>query len=174
MWYSEDHLLPFLGLFYNHICSTVLAKERAAKEPARQNPAFQAKEIVNQRTSKQNARKDPFILECERIKQKQSRQRKLEEMSGLDVHVPNNKCKSVKDDNLHDQSYKIFNQKGFKSIKECIKQFHSDIAVGPLFLSTCCHQTWFRKSVSMLKKTHIPVQSKRLYCIKFASVHSEE
>ena len=69
---------------------------------------------MNQRTSKQNARKDPFILECERIKQQQSRQRKrkLEEMSALDVHVPNKKCKSVKEDNLHDQSYKIFNQKG--------------------------------------------------------------
>ena len=131
---------------------------------------------MNQRTSKQNARKDPFILECERIKQQESRQRKrkLEEMSALDVHVPNKKCKSVKEDNLHDQSYKIFNQKGFKSIKDCIKQFHSDIAVGPLFVCTCCHHTWFRKSVSMLKKTHIPALSKRLYCTKFASVHNEE
>ena len=62
------------------------------------------------------------------------------------------KCKGVKDDNLHDQSYKIFNQKRFKSIKECIKQFHSDIAVGPLFVCTCCYQTWFRKSVSMSKR----------------------
>ena len=26
----------------------------------------------------------------------------------------------------------------------------------------------------MLKKTHIPAQSKRLYCTKFASVHNEE
>ena len=76
---------------------------------------------MNQRTSKQNARKDQFILECERIKQEQSRQRKrkLEEMSRLDVP------------NKNDQSYTIFNQKAFKSIKECIKHFHSDIAVGP-------------------------------------------
>ena len=97
---------------------------------------------------------------------KVGRENFLEEMAGLDVHVPNKKCKSVKDDNLHDQSYKIFYQKGFNSIKECIKQFHSDIAVGPLFVCTCCHQTWFRKNASMLKKTHIPVQSKRLYCTK--------
>ena len=53
---------------------------------------------------------------------------------------------------MHDQSYKIFNQKVFKSIKECLEEFHSDIAVGPLFVCTCCHQTWFRKSVSLLKK----------------------
>ena len=146
------------------------------KGVCKRNPAFQAKEIVNQRISKQNARKDPFILECERIKKLQNRQRKrkLEEMSGLDVQAPNKNVKSIKDDNLHDQSYKIFNRKGFKSIKECIKQFHSDIAVGPLFVCTCCHQTWFRKRVSMLKKTHIPAQSKRIYCTKFASVHNEE
>ena len=123
---------------------------------------------MNQRTSKQNARKDPFILECERIKQQQSRQRKrkLEEMSGLDV--PYKKCKSVKEDNLHDQSYKIFNQKGFKSIKECIKQFHSDIAVGPLFVCTCCHQTWFRKSVSMLK---IPTSQHRVKDFTAQNLH---
>ena len=35
----------------------------------------------------------------------------------------------------------------FKGIKESIKQFHSSIAVGPLFVCTCCHQTWFRKGV---------------------------
>ena len=33
---------------------------------------------------------------------------------------------------------------------------------------------WFRKSVSMLKTKHIPAESKRLYCTKFASVHNEE
>ena len=122
-----------------------------------------------------SGRKDPFELEYERIKQQQNRQqkRKLEEMSALDV--ANKKCKSVKEGNLHDhQSYRIPDQKGFKSIKGYITQFHSNIAVGPVFVCTCCHQTWFRKSVSMLKNTHIPAQSKRLYCTKFASVHNEE
>ena len=143
--------------------------------PREKNPAFKAKEIQCQRTSKQNARKDPFVLECERIKQQQNRQhkRKPEEMSALDE--ANKKCKSVNEDNLHDhQSYRISDQKGFKSIKECITQFHSNIAVGPIFVYTCCHQTWFRKSVSMLKNTHIPGQNKRLYRTKFASLHNEE
>ena len=81
----------------------------------------------------------------------------------------------MKEGNLHDhQPYRISDQKGFKSIKECITQFHSNIAVEPVFVCTCCHQTWLRKSVSMLKNTHIPAQSKRFYCTKFASVHNEE
>ena len=39
---------------------------------------------------------------------------------------------------------------------------------------SCCHQTWFRKSVSVLKNTHIPAESKRLHCTEFTSVGNEE
>ena len=38
----------------------------------------------------------------------------------------------------------------------------------------CTCFTWFRKSVSMLKNTHIRVQSRRLYCAKFTSVNDKE
>ena len=126
-----------------------------------------------QRVSKQNARKQLFVLECERIKQQQKRQqtRKSKEVSKLDN--PSKISKNVKG-NLHDhKSYKS-EQKGFQTIEECIKELHSSIAVEPLYVRTCCHHTWFRKCVSMLKNTHIPVQSKRLYCIKFTSVNDEE
>ena len=60
-----------------------------------------------------------------------------------------------------------------RDIKECIKQFHSSIAVGPLFVCTCCHQTWFRKGVCMLKNINLP-KSSRLYLTKFTSVNDEE
>ena len=126
-----------------------------------------------QRVSKQNARKQPFVLVCERIKQQQKRQqkRKAKEVSELDN--PSKISKNVKG-NLHDhKSYKS-EQKVFKTIEECIKEFHSSIAVGPLHVCSCDHQTWFRKRISMLKNIHIPVQSKRLYCTKFTSVNDEE
>ena len=58
----------------------------------------------------------------------------------------------------HDTDSSLKNcQKDLKSIEESIKQFHSDIPIGPLYVCSCCHQTWLRKSVSMLKNTHIPV-----------------
>ena len=60
-----------------------------------------------------------------------------------------------------------------RDIKECIKQFHSSIPVGPLFVCTCCHQTWFRKGVCMLKNINLP-KSSRLYLTKFTSVNDEE
>ena len=55
-----------------------------------------------------------------------------------------------------------------------IKQFHANIAIGPLYVCTCLHQTWFRKSDSILKNTNIPAQSRRLYCTNFTSVNNEE
>ena len=93
------------------------------------------KELVNQRVSKQNARKKPFVLGCERIKKHQHRQQKpkLEEMSAFDNS--NKRCNRVVDNSHSHKSYKSFDQEGFKSTEECIKQFHSNIAVGPL----CAH-----------------------------------
>ena len=73
---------------------------------------------------------------------------------------------------LDDQSYEK-KDNVFKDIKECIKQFHSSIAVGPSFVCTCCHQTWFRKSVCMLKNISLSTSS-RLHCTKFISVNDEE
>ena len=90
-------------------------------------------------------------------------------MSGLDVHVPNKKSKRVKDDNMHGQSYKIFSQKEFKSIKECIKQFHSDIAVGPLFVCICCHQTsvlCYKRSTSQHRVKNFTAQNLHLFIMK--------
>ena len=71
-----------------------------------------------------------------------------------------------------DQSYEM-KHNVFKDIKECIKQLHSSIAVGPLFVCTCCHQTWFRKSVCMLKNISLSTSS-RLHCTKLISVNDEE
>ena len=73
---------------------------------------------------------------------------------------------------LDDQSYEK-KDNVFKDIKECIKQFHSSIAVGPLFVCTCCHQTWFRKSVCIFKNISLSTSS-RLNCTKFISVNDEE
>ena len=142
-----------------------------SKQRARQDPLFQSNEAIYQRISKQNARKRPLVLESERIKQQQKRQQKqnLNERSVL-----NNKNSLNVEEASHSQmSYKS-KKKGFKTIDDCIKEFHSSISVGPLYVCTCCHQTWFRKSVSMLKNTHIPKENRRLYCTKFTSVNDEE
>ena len=84
-----------------------------------------------------------------------TRNEKFNDMSG--INVPSRRCKRDNDTSLHETI-----QEDFKTIEKSIKQFHAHIAIGPLYVCTCCHQTWFRKSVSMLKNTPIPAQSRRL------------
>ena len=142
-------------------------KERESKQLARRNPGFRAKETVYQKESKRKARENPYFLECERIKKQQLRQekRKFNDDSGIDV--PRKRCK-------HDTDTMPKSHQKDLTIEESIKQFHSDIAIGPLYVCSCCHQTWFRKSVSMLKNTHFSAESKRLHCTDFTSVGNEE
>ena len=142
--------------------------QRKSKQLARENQAFIEKENVYQNASKKRARENPYVLECERIRKQQIRQekRKINEIS--EVNVPRKRFKHDTDTLPKGQ------QKDFKTIQESIKQFHSNIAIGPLYVCSCCHQTWFRKSVSMLKKTHISAESRRLHCTNFTSVGNEE
>ena len=139
-----------------------------SKQSARENQNFNAKERIYQKASKQKPRENPYFLECERIKKQQVRQekRKFEDNSG--INVPRKRCKHDTDSVPKPQ------RKDFENIENAIKQFHSDISIWPLYVCSCCHQTWFRKSVSMLKNTHIPAESKQQHCTIFISVNNKE
>ena len=164
-------------------------KERESKQFFREDPVFKAKEIVYQKNSKQRARENhtfkeqekecqnqskkrarenPYVLECERIKKQQIRKEKRKINNDLEITFPRKKIKH--DIDLLPKKF----QKNFETVEESIKRFHSDISFGPIYVCSCCHQTWFRKSVSMLKNTHIPAESKRLHCTEFTSVGNEE
>ena len=148
--------------------------QRASKQKARKCLSFIIKETKYQRTSKQLARKKPIVLEQERIKKQQVRQLKRKTNEMVKPDVPNKQRKLSGDFSQDCGSSKISGRKGFKDINECIKDFHSSIAVGPIFVCTCCHQTWFRKSVSMIKNINISAKDIRLYCTKYLSVNKEE
>ena len=119
-------------------------------------------------SQKKRARENPYVLECERIKKQQIRQAKRKINDDLEITVPRKKIKH----DIHLLPKKF--QKNFETIEESIKRFHSDISFGPIYVCSCCHQTWFRKSVSMLKNYHIPAESKRLHCTEVTSVGNEE
>ena len=142
-------------------------KEKESKQFARRNPGFRAKETVYQKESKRKARDNPYFLECERIKKQGIRQEKRKFNYDSRIDVPRKRCK-------HDTDTLPKSHQKDLTIEESIKRFHSDIAIGPLYVCSCCHQTWFRKSVSMLKNTHISAESKRLHCTDFTSVGNEE
>ena len=142
--------------------------QKKSKQRARENQTFKEQEKECQNQSKKRARENPYVLECERIKKQQIRQEKRKINDDLEITVPRKKIKH--DIDLLPKKF----QKNFETIEESIKRFHSDISFGPIYVCSCCHQTWFRKSVSMLKNCHIPAESKRLYCTEFTSVGNEE
>ena len=149
-----------------------LVAQRKHMHKARQDSNFKAKELVAQRKSKQNARKNLFFVECERVKKQEYRKnkQKMAEMNECIVLGETRKKDMIKFD---DHKVEKISDHRYKDIKECIEQFHSSIAVGPLYVCTCCHQTWFRKGVCMLKNINLPTSS-RLYCTKFISVNDAE
>ena len=141
--------------------------QKRSKQLSRENEAFISQEKVYQNASKKKARENPYVLECERIKKQQKRQEKRKFNDDSGINVPRKRCKNDTD------TLPKSHQKDL-TIEESINRFHSDISIGPLYVCSCCHQTWFRKSVSMLKNTHISAESRRLYCTDFTSVGNEE
>ena len=142
--------------------------QKKSKQRARENQTFKEQEKECQNQSKKRARENPYVLECERIKKQQIRQEKRKINDDLEITNPRKKIKH--DIDLLPKKF----QKNFEIIEESIKRFHSDISFGPIYVCSCCHQTWFRKSVSMLKNTHCSAESRRQYCTGFTSVNNEE
>ena len=104
------------------------AKERESKQSVRENPAFKAREMVYQKNSKQRARENPYVLECEGIKKQQIRQEKRKLNDDLEIDIPRRK-------NKHDiHTLPRNTQKNFKTFEKSIKQFHSDISIGPKYV----------------------------------------
>ena len=145
---------------------TVYQKE--SKQLARENQAFKTKEKAYQNISKKKARENAYVRECERIKKQQVRQEKRKFDDSSEVTTPGKRYKHDTD------NFPKMHKKDLKTIEEAIKQFHSDISIGPLYVCSCCHQTWFRKSVSKLMNVHISAESKQRHCTDFLSVNNEE
>ena len=118
--------------------------------------------------SKGKARENPNVRECERIKKQQIRQEKSKFNDNSGIDVPRNRHK-------HDMDTmpKIVTRI-LLLLKSVLKQFHSDISIGPLYVCTCCHQPWFRKSVAFLKNSHIPAERRRQFCSGFIYVNNKE
>ena len=39
------------------------------------------------------------------------------------------------------------------SLDECVHTFHATVSVGPVYICSVCHQTWFKHSVSCVERT---------------------
>ncbi|XP_061170324.1 uncharacterized protein LOC133179634 [Saccostrea echinata] len=59
-------------------------------------------------------------------------------------------------------------------IQDCIINFHEKIKHGPVFVRSCCHQTWFKESVLKVQNTNLDDLSKIKYLTGIISVGNAE
>ena len=57
-------------------------------------------------------------------------------------------------------------------INTCIELFHKSISIGPVYICSCCHQTWFKHSVSQV--TSLSYDQQQKYLTKFISIDNKE
>ena len=50
-----------------------------------------------------------------------------------------------------DEKVSAKSRKYGSNINTCIQLFHKNISVGPIYICSCCRQTWFKQSVSETK-----------------------
>ena len=72
------------------------------------------------------------------------------------------KTKSSESCNAEENCLKIKHQKFGNNLNECLDIFNVSIGLGPVYVYTCCLQTWFKTSVHNAKN------------IKFANKKEEE
>ncbi|XP_062567926.1 uncharacterized protein LOC134230168 [Saccostrea cucullata] len=60
------------------------------------------------------------------------------------------------------------------NVQDCIHNFHEQIKHGPVFVCSCCHQTWFKESVLKVENTKLDDTSKSKYLTCITSVDNAE
>ena len=125
-----------------------------------------------QRRSKRKRRSDPLNLEKERITKQQwrsdARNKAAENTFGT-------KTKSLKrkTQTYYDKEKRSAKQKKYGlNITDCIEIFHESISAGPIYVCSCCHQTWFKQSVSEAKS--ISSDQRARFLTKLQSAENKE
>lgn len=94
---------------------------------------------------KKKQRQNPQQLERERLKMSEKRKNNEYRTS------ENIAAKRSKEKTRQNQQYSETEQKRNKlskfgtNIVACVEKFHNSIKSGPVFVCTCCHQTWFHE-----------------------------
>ena len=125
--------------------------ELRLKRLARSYPRFKLKERLKGLKSKQRFRRNKYFLELERLK-KQHRKRSRDK-----ERISDKKRKRSNRANFFYKFYKArehdsaMKRKYGSTVENCIELFHSSTSTGPIYVCSCCHQTWFSESMTKVE-----------------------
>ncbi|XP_061173536.1 uncharacterized protein LOC133182702 [Saccostrea echinata] len=172
-------------------------RDKAAKQRKRNNPIFRLSEKEKGRIAKQKERKNIDVMKNERDRDVKRKRKSREDSTFLELERIR---KSVKRNNVDYRVKEKFREKSAKAHKrkdphfcriekiarkcrkygstlsEAISVFNKRTEEGPLYVCTCCQQTWFSHSVvdsSFLKKD-LPPEDVAKFLSKYISVGGKE
>ena len=142
-------------------------KDAAYKQTRRANAELRSKEKIQNVIYLKTKRSNPEFRTAEKEKRKNlTKKQKLSEHDAKCTkenpleqkfdNAPSNKCNEISA--KHAQKYG-------QNLTECVSHFHDTIAIGPTFVCTCCHQTWFSHSVVEVnrKLSSVSIELKNKY-----------
>ena len=124
--------------------------ELRLKRLARSYPRFKLKERSKGLKSKQRLRRNKYYLELERLKKQHARKfyRDKERISDQKRKRSNRSnffYKAREQDSAMKRKYG-------STVEKCIELFHSSTSTGPIYVCSCCHQTWFSESMTQVER----------------------
>ena len=128
-------------------------KELQAKQAARQCHAYRQQECERETAYKKRKRSDDMYCEQERANKKQKR---LEnQLASKKDRIPRGEEDS---DHLHEEhaEQKTKLRSTSLSYEKCKEKFYNSLRNGPTYVCTSCNQTFFKHSVSHVKKCSLP------------------
>ncbi|XP_061190194.1 uncharacterized protein LOC133198057 [Saccostrea echinata] len=163
-------------------------RELTSKQRVRENPETKLKDrestlkcmnkarlntvfCLKEREAKKKKRDNVQQLEKERLCKQHSR-RNYREKEKESERI--SKAKRRLDAEFTDHENKLMKKRCHgNSLEDCIKKFHEQVKIGPIYVCTCCHQTWFLKSIVNLNTTNLNASSKSI-CTGLRSVDGIE
>ncbi|XP_062615034.1 uncharacterized protein LOC134276764 [Saccostrea cucullata] len=149
-------------------------KERDSKRIKRQEEEYRHDEQIRDLKKKKEMRQNSNQLEKERLKMKEKRKneeyRSSENITAkqLKAHLRGNL------DYIETEKQRYRKSKFGVDAIECVDNFHNNVRLGPVFVCTCCHQTWFHESVSNVDNVLLDAEIKRKYLTNTKSVNGQE
>jgi hypothetical protein len=148
--------------------------DKAARKIRRQNTDCMKKEQEQNTNMKRKHRENPIFLERERVKKQVLRrnanykQRERVFNSKSKLRKRSSKCYHLTENTTNRQRRFEIDCQG------CIDKFHEPIKHGPVFICSCCHQTWFKESVLKVHNTNLDDEMKSKFLTNTLSVENAE
>ncbi|XP_062602358.1 uncharacterized protein LOC134264070, partial [Saccostrea cucullata] len=148
--------------------------DKSARKLKRLNFEVKQKENEENRISKSKSRENPLVLQKERQK-KQAKRSDFYHRQNERLDNKQRKQEKRKNKEYCNRENERNRQRQFGiNIQDCIHNFHEQIKHGPVFICSCCHQTWFKESVLKVENTKLDDTSKSRYLTCITSVDNAE